>query len=349
MDLVQVIELRKAVEQQIINLVAAGEAENRSLTAEENQTLTTLKGELQGLDEQITEINNRNNTNKNMENTNSFKDLIVRNADGTIQNMLVEARALGLSTSVDNVTVAGDIASVGYKPFWQSMGVNYMPNLSASIKLPYIGNVKGKKVAEGEANANDKTPAVITLQPARYTVTETVGKELMAVGNEQALQAFLQEMVKGVDKAITEDVYNITEAGAVAVTGLTGYTTSNIDTIVAGVDGNVTLLMPRAEFYKAKGVKADTGSGKFLAEKTGEYTGNMWDGTPLFYSNLFSGNTVVGADLNYVTVATFLNEGKEIEISYLPIPSKGQVEITVCKLANVALRSADAAKKAVIA
>lgn len=343
MEYTELFETRKAKTEALTQLISKGKAEERKLNETEEQQIETLKNEIQNIDNQIQEINNRNNniqntTTKNMEN---FKDLIVRSADGTIQNMIVETRALGLSSTIDNVTVDGSIASVGYKPFWQSMGVNYMPNLASSIELPFVGNIKAKKVSEGQGNTNDKAIATIKVQPARYTITEKIGKELMAVGNEAALQAFIAEMVVGCDKAITSDIYTVIANACDVVTGVT-YTTTGMDKLVGAVDGNVTLLMPRANFYTAKGVKADEGSGKFLAEKTSSFAGNLWDGTPLFYSNLFEGTSDIAADLSFVTVAEF---GNSVEISYLPIPSLGQVEITVCKLANVVLRNANAAVK----
>lgn len=343
MDLNELLETRKTKIEELENLLVDGKAEKRELNEEENEKFNAIKSEIENIDKEIeTKNNNTNKENRNMEN---FSDLIVRNGE-KVENF--EVRGLVLSSGIDDVQVAGNISSVGYKPFYKEMGCEILPNLSSSIKLPYVGNVIGAKKNEGEANDNAETISTVLLQPKRYTLTETVGKEILAVGNEQAFQAFLYEMAKGVDKSVTKDVFDVVIAGASELTGLTAYTTTAMDSLVSEVDGDVTVLMPRAEFYSAKGVKADTGSGLFLANKDSQFRGHFWDGTPLFYSNLFSGSTIAVADLAHVTIGEF-GESYEVIIDQLSKAPEGQVKITVVKVANVVLRNASAVKKATVA
>lgn len=340
MDLVEIIELRNTKIQELQNVVNTGKSESRKLNEVEESNVLTLQSEIDGFDKQIEDINNNKRNNKKiMEN---FNDLITRSADGKIENFSV--RALTLANSIVDVAVAGNISVVGYEPFYKQMGVEILPNLTTAIKLPYVDAIIAGKVGEGARKDNDKAVATVLLSPNRYSVTETIGKELLSVGNEQALQAYLFEMAKGCDRAITADIFDVMSAAtAVDVSGLSGYTTTSIDKLVGEIDGDVTILFPRSEFYRAKGVKAGE-NGLYLANKTNGFSGQMWDGTPLFYSNLFSGS-VIAADLKHVTVGEFGNTVEVIFDTYTKAP-EGQVVVTVCKMADVKLRNAKAARTA---
>ena len=70
------------------------------------------------------------------------------------------------------------------------MGVQVLPNLTSALKLPYVAPLKASKKAKGQKNVNANAVATVDLTPARFPITETIGKEWLAVGNEEALQAF---------------------------------------------------------------------------------------------------------------------------------------------------------------
>lgn len=340
MDLVEMIENRNLKVTELTTVITTGKEDKRTLTEDEEKQVVNLQSEIDDLDLRISEKNEdkKNNRNKNMEN---FSELIQRDAKGFIENFSV--RAVTLATPITNTTVAGNLSEVGYEPFWKSLNVEYLPNLSGNISLPYISTLIAGKKGEGDVYESDATVGTVTLAPKRYTVTEVISKEFMSVANEAAFQAYLFKMVQSVDKAVTKDIFEILTG--VTTVQYTGYTPATLDTIEALVDGNITFLMPRAEFYKAKSTKVDTGSGLFVANKKGSFAGELWDGTPLFYSQLFAGSKIICADLSHVTLGEW---GSNYEVDFLPIPSKGQVEVTVSKLANVVLRNANAAKGAII-
>lgn len=357
MKLQELVQQRALIIDQMEALVTESEAKQRSMNEEELSRWNELDSQQKDIEKQINErkaqdelnskkiINNIQTNNRTMTN---FSELITRSGD-KIENFKV--RALNLTSGIDNVQVASNLSVVGYEPFYKQLGVEILPNLATSVKLPYVDAIVAAKKAAGQRYDNDKAVSTVLLQPNRYTVTETIGKELLAVGNEGALQAFLFEMVKGADRAVTKDIFDVIIAGATAVTGLTAYTTANMDTLVSAIDGEVALLMPRAEFYKAKGVKVDDGSGLFLANKMNSFAGQLWDGTPLFYSQLFAptvATTIAAADMKHITVGEFGNEYEVIFDYYTKAP-EGQVVVTVCKLADVKLRNAGAVRKASIA
>lgn len=346
MDLNELIVAKEAKITEMRNLIEVGKAEKRELSSEEKTQFENLENEIRGLESEINKKNNNNNNKieikNNMEN---FLDKIVRNGD-KVENFSV--RAIELATSLDDVQVAGNLSVVGYQPFYQQMGVEVLPNLTTSLKLPYVAAITAGKPGEGNKTTNSNTPATVSLQPSRYTIQETIGKEILAVGNENALQAFLFEMAKGVDRAITKDVYDVAKAAGTSVTGLTtGYTTTDFDKLSVAVDGEVTFLFPRSEFYKAKGTKVDSGSGLFVANKTSEVSGNLWDGTKVFYSQLFTGTTIVASALNHITVGEWGNQYEVIFDQYTKA-GEGQVVVTVAKIANVVSRNASATVKGVM-
>lgn len=346
MDYSELLIQKKNKTAELTRLIEVGEAEKRELSTDENAAFAAIQDEIRTIDALISAKENTNTITINKEKTMSkFNELIVR-SNGTIENF--STRAITLATGLNDVQVNGDLSVVGYEPFYKQMGVQILPNLTSAIKLPFQTAMTAGKVAEGVANANGNAISTVLLQPGRYTVTETIGKELLSVGNEAALQAFLFEMVKAADRAVTKDIFDVLISGASAVNGLVGgYTTANMDAIASNVDGDVTFLFPRAEFYKAKAVKIDAGSGLFVANKTSQFAGQTWDGTPLFYSSLFSNATIVAADLKHVTVGEFGDEYEIIFDNYSKAP-EGQVVVTVCKLAGVVLRNTLAAKKALV-
>ena len=280
MKLNELISKRSAIIEEMENLVAESEAKERSMNEEELTKWNALDKEQKEIEKQINqrkaqdEINTRKltkiqTTESKME---DFKNLIVRNGD-KVENFKV--RGITLANGIKDEAIADNLSVVGYEPFYKSMGVELFPNLVSNLRLPYMDIITAQKKASGERYDNDKVMATVTLEPKRFTVTETVDKALLAVGNEAALNNFIFEMVKGTDRAVTKEIFDIALAGATEVTGITAYTTTGMDSLVGAIDGNVKVLMPRAEFYKAKGTKVDAGSGMFLANKATNETGNL--------------------------------------------------------------------------
>ena len=353
MEYLELVELRKAKFEERKALLEGykEEVEKRDLTSAEESQIESLTTEITDLESKIEAYNNRNN-NKNINKNNMekrFGELIVRNSAGLLDPFKVDMRTLTNANSdaiVENSN-SGDLAVVGYTPAYKNFGVTVYPNLTSTLTLPFINAMVAAKKDSGETNYNSEVIGSVKLEPERFVISEKVDKTLFAVGSEGALQSFIREMALACDRAIEAEIYKQVVSGSTAVTGLTAYTTTNLDTLVASVkSSDVKVLMPRAEFYKAKGVKADAGSGLFLANKVNGYQGNLWDGTTLFYSDMFTGSTIAAADLKYVVVGEF---GAEYEVETLKLPSSGQIELTVTKIASVKLRCANAAKKAVIA
>jgi len=345
MELNELISQKREKEAELVNLRTVGETELRELTVEENTSFEELKNEIRNLDSLIEAKNNKPKINNRENKMDEFSKWIVRDND-KINNFKV--RGVQLSTSIDNVQVLGGISDVGLKSFYKNLPIEVLPNLTTSVKLPYVNGLIASKVAEGSRYDNDKTIATVLLQPTRFTITETFSRELLAVADDMTIQAYISKLAVAVDRKITKEIFDVALASATAVTGLTGYTTASMDSLVSQVDGDVTLLMPRAEFYKAKAVLIGTAGSLFVANKTSQFAGELWDGTPLFFSNLYTGSTVVAADLSHVTLGEFGNE-YEIQLDYTSKFAEGQVVVTVAKEAGVVVRNSAAVRKATIA
>ncbi|RCW38668.1 hypothetical protein [Marinilabilia salmonicolor] len=355
MKLSEMISKRSEIVSEMETILSGAETAERSMNEEETAKWRELDEQQKELETQINQrkeqdainakqVDNQINKNNSETKMRDFKEVVTRSGD-KVENFSV--RAVELASGIYDEKVAGNVSSVGYEPFYKGMGVEILPNLQSAIKLPYTGVIKAAKKAAGARNDNAETLSTVLLSPSRYTVTETIGKELLAVGNEMALQSFLMEMVKGCDRAVTQDIYDQIVAGATAISGLTAYDTDAFDQITGAVDGDVSLLMPRTEFYTAKGKKIDAGSGLFLVNKASQFTGNLWDGTPVFYSGLFDGTDIAAADLKHVTVGEF-GEEYEVIFDYYSKAPEGQVVVTVAKIADVKVRNANAVKKATI-
>ena len=353
MKLNELVQKRSKIIDEMEAVLKEAEKHERSMNEEESNKWNELDNQRKDIEKLIEqrkaqdelnakEVKRSINLNK-VNKMSNFKEIIKRNGD-TIENFKV--RALDLTAGIYDVQTASNISVVGYEPFYKQMGVEIMPNLVNAIKLPYTGAIKAGKKSPGNRQNNDQTLSTVLLSPERYTITETIGRELLAVGNEAALQAFLMEMVKGCDRAVTKDIYDQALEAASKVSNV-DYTTTGLDTLVGEVDGDVSVLMPRAEFYKAKGVKIDDGSGLFLASKINQFAGNLWDGTPVFYSNLFDGAAIVAADLKHITVGEFGDE-YEVIFDYYSKAPEGQVVVTVAKIASVKVRNANAVRQAIV-
>jgi len=355
MKLNELINERSIVIEKMLKIISDAKKGERAMDEEEGKEYSELEKKQIELDKKIEEVKQleeelaklaeaeiaeKNNERKSME----FKELIKRNGD-RVENFKV--RAITLSSGIYDTKTDGSLSVVGYEPFYKEIGVKTYDNLSSTLKLSSTSpSISGKK-GEGEKNDGSGVIATVELTPNRYPLTETIGKEILSIGNEQVLQEFLMEMVKTIDRGITQEVFNI---GVAAASGLTasGYTNLGFDSVVGAVDGNSTLLMPRTSFYKAKSVKMDAGSGIMLANKVDNIKGELWDGSPLFYSHIFgTGTTVLCGDFSHMAVATFGDE-YEVMIDNTSLFDVGKVKITVVKIADVKVINSQAFKKIVL-
>lgn len=251
------------------------------------------------------------------------------------------------ATSID-VKIDPNLSIMGYEPLYTQMGLTILNNLSGTIKLgKKTHDVAGKYAESDEIVAESNVPTYVTLAPERFGITDSFTKELLAQENPAVQAAIVADMIKGVDRKITAEVYTVALAAASEVAA-GALTQAGFDALMGALDNDGAFAMDRASFFSVKGVKLDAGSGLFIA-KQGPINGvaTSWDGVPIIYSNLFDD----GAAKQYVLYGDWSElwlgfwGGLEILINPYTRARWGEIEMTVNRLADAVVRNTGAFKR----
>lgn len=251
------------------------------------------------------------------------------------------------ATSID-VTIDPNLSIIGYEPLYNQMGLTILNNLSGTIKLGKKTHDVADKYATGaEVVAESNVPSFVTMVPERFGITDTFAKELLAQMNPAVQAAIVADMIKGCDRKLTAEVYTVALAAASEVAA-GAITEAGFNALAAAVDMDGAFAMDRGSFFAAKAVAFDTGSGLRLAKNAASNgVGTSWDGTPIYYSNLFDD----GAAKQYLVYAAWSEMwmgffgGLEIIINPYTRARWGEIEMTVNRLADVIVRNAGAFKR----
>lgn len=245
------------------------------------------------------------------------------------------------ATSVD-VVIDPNLSILGKQPLYAQMGLTVLPGLTGTFKIGKKTADVAEKVAEKTAlSQTANVPSFVTMSPERYGITDIFTKELLAQENPAVHAAIIADMVNGCDRKITADVYTVALAAATAVSA-GALTVAGFNALMAAVDEDGAFAMSRTSFFEAKGVKVDTGSGKFLvAPSAVNGVGASHDGVKVCYSTLFAD----GTDQQYAIYGAWkeMNLGFWGALEILKNPytyqKQGQIELTVNRLANIKSRN----------
>lgn len=243
---------------------------------------------------------------------------------------------------------------LGKEPIWKQMGVDYMPNAHGTYTLPFQDPIVGAKLTELASAIGDAvTPDGTLISPHRFTVQKTFTVETINSASESFMSKTLEDMIKGCDRQITAEVYTKAKAGATEVAA-GALTKDGFDALMsqAEIEYDGAFMSGRAAFFTAKGVKIDTGSGRFLVERLSGDTlgkGKTYEGVDYWYSTLFidpaAEQYVVYGDISRIHVADY--NDFEIIVDKFTQAGVGKVIITVNKVADVALLNPAAFSKTV--
>lgn len=245
------------------------------------------------------------------------------------------------ATSVD-VRFDPNLSILGYEPLYRQMGLTIVEGLQGTLKLgKKTHDVAGKYSESAEVTAESNVPTFVTMVPERFGITDAFTKELLAQINPAVQAAIVADMIKGCDRKITAEVYAVALAAATE-TAAGAITEAGFNALAAAVDMDGAFAMDRGSFFDAKAVKFDTGSGIRLATQ-GEMNGvgKTWDGTPIYYSNLFSD----GANQQYVVYGAWSElwlgffGGLEIVLDPFTRARYGEIVMTVNRLADAIIRN----------
>ena len=251
------------------------------------------------------------------------------------------------TSNADSIDVVIDprLSIIGKEPLYQQMGLTVLPGLQGTLKIGKKTVDEAEKYSEkSEITKTANVPEFETMAPERYGITDIFTKELLAQENPAVHAAIINDMIKGCDRKLTADVYTValdtaTEVAAGALT------VAGFNALMAAIDIDGAFAMDRGSFFEAKGVKVDTGSGMFLASMgANNGVGRTYDGASIFYSNLFAD----GANKQYGIYGAWseiwLGFWGALEVLTNPFTyqKKGQIEMTVNRLADIVCRNDDA-------
>lgn len=251
------------------------------------------------------------------------------------------------STNAAQIDVKIDpaLSVLGKEPMWQKMGLTVLPGLVGSIKIGKLAPVVAGKYSENAEIAQESNiPSFVTLSPERFGVTDIFTKELLAQSNPAVQAAIINDMVMGCDRKITAEAYAVALAAAAEV-AQGAISKAGFDALMAAVDADGGFAMDRATFFAAKDVKIDAGSGKFLVTMgTENGIGATHEGVPAYFSQLFDDGTaqqyiVYGA---WKEVYAGLWDALEVLVNPYTYQKGGQIEVTVNRLADLAVRNPSA-------
>lgn len=247
-----------------------------------------------------------------------------------------------------DVMVDASLSVLGSKPLWAQMGCLILPDLKGSIKLPYkAAAVAVKKAEKAAIDAGGGNPSSVTLDVARFGVSDIFSKETLATQNPAVNAAIINDMIVGADRALTADIYATALAAATEVAG-GALTPAGFNALMGAAPGMGAFAMRQSTFFEAKGVPIDAGSGRFLTELTAiEGIGASHDGAKVFYSDLFADGGAAKYILYAIWSAMAVGTWGAIEVLVNPYTyqKEGQVELTVNRLANDVVRNANGFKK----
>jgi hypothetical protein len=268
-------------------------------------------------------------------------------SEGLLVPYMESKRDQNASNNDDSIDVRIDpnLSIIGKEPLWSQMGLTILPGLQGTIKLgKKIPDEAEKVVEKSEITETANTESFVTMSPERYGITDIFTKELLAQRNPAVQAAIVYDMVKGTDRKLSADVYTIALVAASEVAD-GDLTVDGFNALMGAVDLDGAFAMDRASFFEAKGVKVDTGSGRFLASMGGSNgVGQTYDGANIYYSSLFDD----GDAKQYVIYGAFeeiyLGFWGALEILLNPYTyqKKGQIEMTVNRLADVICRNSSA-------
>jgi hypothetical protein len=268
-------------------------------------------------------------------------------SEGLLVPYMESKRDQNTTANADSIDVKIDpnLSIIGKEPLWSQMGLTVLPGLQGTIKLGKKTPDEAEVVAEKEEiTQTANTESFVTMSPERYGITDIFTKELLAQRNPAVHAAIVADMVKGCDRKITADVYTIALAAASEV-AQGALTVAGFNALMAAIDLDGAFAMDRGSFFEAKGMKVDAGSGRFLASITNANgVGQTYDGARIFYSTLFADGNAKQYAIYGGWEEMYLGFWGALEVLLNPYTyqKKGQIEMTVNRLADVVCRNSGA-------
>lgn len=373
MDLNALKQLKSEQAEKILAIRSAVEKENRQMSDDEKNTLTEVKRKVDDLNAQIDLVEQsmelersivtpKPEENKKMTDLEAVRSLVDNGQNKELvernSNIGQGVKTMGVLVSrtytdgTDGANISPDKVGEGVnylegKPaLWDEMGATKYPSLAGGTqRLPFMDTFVGAQKTEGNAFADETVnPESIELTPRRFGTTIKVSREGLATFNPSTWNGIMQNAMKVIDRQITGEIF-VQAATTTNVTLATAHSKTNYDELEGSVPVDGNYMMSRAQFYKAKGVKLDDGSGLFLVKRNGQDKGETYEGTPVYHSALFASpaDIVVYGVPENIAVGFWGNDAYEVIVDPYSAKKTGELEITISKIADVQVVNKDVA------
>jgi len=320
--------------------------ENRTKNEDEQKRYTDLNSEVKTLESQIREYEELETLNKReVEDeepvkrdeekplAEEFRDWLQEAVEGRASKKF-EFRADPIITSTQsaiiNKTVANkvDILTSPGEAFLRSIGVQFFTGLNGQFVVPALAEDTAEFVSEaGDASTSDMAHEALTLAPRRVSAFQSITKETLVQTNPAIYSSILQNLVNGIYKAVTYDVFDTLESdAATAVTGstATGLAYADILQLEASIGGlnigaGAYVTTPSVKAY-LKGLDIDDAGIRFA------WNGNEMNGYSAYGVPAANANSVYFGDFSRMAVGQW--DGIELIVDPYTYAKQGRIQIT---------------------
>jgi hypothetical protein len=271
--------------------------------------------------------------------------------------MILNTRDFDMSDgdAVSGVTKHQELSISKFPNLLDRLGVTIIDGLEGDFDIHYAAeHTNAVKVAEkADVTGGLNTPAKKTLSVNRFGWTDIVSKESLAKMNSRLFSSLWADAQKSINRKMEAELFAVVSA----LTPVTGYVaTTNADAAfgrdeMLKFEGLVKepyglkYVTNRLIYAAMRGVKVDTGSGKFLVNGNAA-EGTTDTGTSIYTTGYGSiDKKVFLADWSECFVGNW-GEGGSYEIITNPYTyaTKGQVELVINRLSDIKWRNADMMK-----
>ena len=326
-------------------------AENESLTEEIRSEWDGHDSRVKAIDEEIALLERQeelNKTNvKKMEETTEirkdeqplaiqFRDWLKDAVDGKAP---LSFRADPILTSTQagiiNKTVANsvDILTSPGEAFLRQLGVTFYPGLVGNFVIPAMAEDTAEFVNEaGDASTSSMSHDALTLAARRVSAFQGITRETLAQTNPAIYTSILQNLVNGVWKAVTNDVFDTLETDASTQIGAFGggpVTYADLVQMEASIGG---LNIGAGAYVTTPSVKAYLKKTAVLGTDNGPIWGNdnMVNGYPAYGVPAANTDKIYFGDFSRVAVGQW--GGLEIIVDPYTKAKQGEIVITAVGL-----------------
>lgn len=342
-------------------ILTKAHSEQRNRNEEEIKDFEEKEAELKAIDDEIEAIEKVETENKRQLQTNVKELTNVKNEKTNEKRMniysqlkekrngdnfafTIESRAIDTTTGLYSETLFNEIYSNGEKPLFDLIGIKKLSNLEGNVKLPKVQGMYAGKVAPGTAANNDKVISFVDIIPNEsFRLSETISMDMAK--NDVLVSGIIAELIKGVDRKISQEIFTVALASATAQAGITALTVANTFALENVLDVEYgSYLVSKEAFATGRLLSVEAGDSTKLFKKVAQNQAETFEGTPVFFSGAIAKQVIYG-DMSSLV----LGDWGQIEVGYELKPSLGQVIITVSKKAAVVYRGVNSLVKTIIA